>query len=191
MSSLSPATSQSTARGGRTQQPRWLLQSPHRLETSLEPKGGILRLREQPVGSQSCVSTGPRDAETLLGHGEGWCVQGKPTQLPLKELFWGRHRAHPLLRALPFHTEVCSRRAARPYLLLPPETVSAQPRVSTQAPPTTQSASSICCLWSEWQLIQGSLQRRPRKGLYTLPPFTVQMGKQVREGLYDPLWDVI
>ena len=62
----------------------------HRLETSLEPKDGVLRLREQPVGSQSCVSTGPRDAETFLGHGEGWRVEGKPTQLPLQELFWGR-----------------------------------------------------------------------------------------------------
>lgn len=39
-------------------------------------------------------------------------MQGKPTQLPLQELFWGRHRTHPLLQALPFHTKVCSRRAA-------------------------------------------------------------------------------
>lgn len=104
MSNLSPATSQSTARRGGTRQPCRLLESPRRLETSLGPKGGVRRLREQPVRFRSCVSTGLRDAETLLGHGEGWCMEGKPMQLPLKELFWGRQGTHPLRPSEPCHS---------------------------------------------------------------------------------------
>lgn len=164
MSNLSPATSQSTARRGGTRQPCRLLESPRRLETSLGPKGGVRRLREQPVRFRSCVSTGLRDAETLLGHGEGWCMEGKPMQLPLKELFWGRQGTHPLRPSEPCYSTLRCAADVQPdpTSRFPPKPLAhILRRACTQELPTTQSASSICCLWSEWQPIQGSLQRPP------------------------------
>lgn len=110
-------------------QPRWRLGSPHRLETSLGPRGGVLRLREQPVRSGSCACTGPRDAKTLLGHGEGQ-GRGLIRQLLLKVLFWVRRVTHPFQSSDPRCSALRPAAGAQPDS--PGEPTARYPLASTQ-----------------------------------------------------------
>lgn len=116
-------------------------------------------------------------------------MEGKPTQLPLKELFWGRQGTHPLRPSEPrYSTLRCAADAqSDPASCLPLKPLAhTLRRACTRELPTTQSASSICCLWSEWQPIQGLLQRPPRRGLYSPPPLWYRWGNRSERAFMIP-----